>query len=176
MAVTDAEGIDTLRGIVLPSLLALIAGKVVGRAKPVAAVVDADDVEPEERVSRLAGSLESRGYRVAERTPACSNVWKLVVQRGGEEITLLVAVSGVFESPFNGLRVHELEDHLAYRKLIEGRLTREEVLRAGRAKELVAVGDLAPLDSAGERNMERAFGHMVCLLRILAGRQRDRSG
>jgi len=167
VAVTDAEGINALRGEVLPALLALIVGKVVSKPKPVAVVVDADRARPEERVGGLAKSLEARGYRVLESRPACSNTWRLWVQRGGEEISLLVAVNGVFQEPFAALQVHELEDHVAYLKLLENRLTREEVLRAGRAKELTTIDDLALIERANPSHVEEAFKHMTCLLQAL---------
>ncbi len=167
VAVTDAEGINTLRRDVFPTLLALIVGKVVSRPKPIAVVVDANAFKPEERVKSLVDSLESRGYRVPERKPECNNVWMLRIQRGSEEISLIVAVNGVFEEPFTVLEAHELEDHLAYLKLLENRLSREKILNAKRAEELVTESDTALLDNASVEHVEEAFKHMTCLLQTL---------
>ena len=167
VAVTDAEGFNALRRDVFPALLALIVGKVVGRPKPIAVVVDADAFKPEERVKSFVDSLESRGYRVPEHKPACNNVWMLRIQRDSEEIPLIVAVNGVFEEPFTKLEAHELEDHLAYLKLLENRLSREKILEAKRAEELVTASDTALLDNAGAEHVEEAFKHITCLLQAL---------
>lgn len=166
VAVTDAEGIATLMRNVLPAALRLIVGKVASR--PVAAVVDADDAEPGERVRSLYDSLAAHGYRVSEPRHRCPSVWEARVVRGGDELPLLVAVNGVYEGPFDRFGIHELEDHVAYLKLLEGRLTEEDVSRASRSSDLVVKDDYEALGGAAPERVRRAFSHFECLLRALA--------
>lgn len=167
IAVTDAEGINTLRRELLPTLLALIMGKVVSKPKPVVSVVDADRLKPGERVRGLEVSLDSRGYEVLKVERVCSNVWALRIRRGGEEIPLLIAVNGLFDEPFTSFETHEFEDHIVYLKLLENRLTEEDIRRARRAAELVIEGDYALLNNVGQEYLEKAFKHYVCLLKAL---------
>jgi len=167
-AITDSEGINTLRSALLPALLALIIGKVVSKPKPVVLVVDADRFKPEERVKWLRDSLASRGYRALESRQICSAVWLLKVQRNYEEIPLLIAVNGVFSEPFTSIEIHELEDHVVYLKLLEGHLTEEDIRRVKKAAELVADRDYELFNSASREHVEEAFKHYVCLLKALS--------
>lgn len=73
-AITDSEGINVLRGVILPALLALIIGRVVSKPKPVVLVVDADRFKPGERVEGFKDSLTSRGHRVLESKQVCDSV------------------------------------------------------------------------------------------------------
>ena len=169
VAVTDAEGIDTLTKEMLPTIIKLMVVKVISRPKPIAMVVDADDVKPEVKVRSivdgLKSKLQSNGAEVHGKI--CDNVWRIVVKRGSEEIPILVAVNGVFEEPFTAFILHELEDHIVYLKLLENRLVRDSFPRGGRARELVIEEDFELLDNAERVHVEKAFKHLVCLLQIL---------
>ena len=167
VAVTDSEGIYTLRGTVLPTILSLVVGRVV-RAKPLALVVDADKFTAQERVKSIVNSLQSRRLKVLSYEELCDNVWLLdVATFAGERVPILVAVNGIFQHPFENLEVHELEDHIAYLKLLTGSLGEDEVKRAGRASQLVTSDDFSLIESVDERIVERAFRHMLCLLEKL---------
>jgi len=171
--VTDAEGVNRLRKDLLPVALALIIGKVVSRLVPVVLIVDANREKPEDRVRGFIGSLRSRNYEVAEPEPVCVNVWRIAVKRAGDELQLLIAVNGVFEGPFHGLEAHELEDHIAYLKLIEGLIAGEDLLKARKASDLVKLDeDFTLLDKASVDKIERAFSHITCILRILSAHVR----
>jgi len=167
-AITDAEGISVLSENLLPALLALIVGKVVSRPKPIATIIDADRAAPREKARNLANSLEARGYRILEDKPVCNNVWNLKIRRDNDEVHILVAINGVFQEPFTTFETHELEDHFAYLKLLENKLTREDVLRAKRARELVTPDDLKILNNADIVHIREAFQHMTCLLSAIA--------
>ena len=169
--VTDAEGINTLRRDFLPAVLALIIGKVVTRLGSVVIVVDANREKPEERVRSLIDSLKSRSYEVAEPKPICVNVWHTTVKRADGEVQLLIAVNGVLEEPFHKLEAHELEDHIAYLKLMEGLIASEDLLEARKASDLVKLGDFKLLDEASADKIERAFSHIVCVLREILQRK-----
>lgn len=168
VAVTDAEGVNTLRGAVLPGLLALIVGKVVSRPKPIAVIVDADDLKPEERTGGLLDVLRSRGFKSASLEQACENTWRVDLEgETSTRIPLIITVNGVFREQFGHFEVHELEDHLVYLKLLEGRIDAGALRSARRAKELVAVDDFELLHSADARHVREAFAHMSCLLNVL---------
>lgn len=62
---------------------------------------------------------------------------------------------------------HELEDHLAYLKLLENRLTREEISKAKKAEELVTLSDFALINNVSENHVKEAFRYMTCLLQTL---------
>lgn len=63
------------------------------------------------------------------------------------------------KKPRKILEVHELEDHVAYLKLLTGSLGKEEIKRVKRASQLVTDNDLNLVESVDE-----AFKHMICLL------------
>jgi len=173
VAVTDSEGFNALRGEVLPSLLALIMGKVISRPKPLAVVVDADRLSPRDRVEAIADSLRSRGYRVADAESICNGTWVLKVAWSAGATTLLAAVNGVFVEPFATLETHELEDHVAYLKLLMGLLTEGDVRGVRKASELVSTRDFALIESSSREHLEKAFEHFLCLHRTLARLAQD---
>jgi hypothetical protein len=171
VAVTDAEGVNTLRRDLLPTLVALIAGKVVSRPKPIAVIVDSDRFKAEERAKALVDALRSRGYTATELQQVCSSTWRTNVghqQREQASTPLLVTVNGIFEHPFNNLEAHELEDHIAYLKMLEGMLKPEDIVGVRRASSLVTVDDYRLLEAASLESLRAAFKHVVCLLNTLA--------
>jgi len=90
------------------------------------------------------------------------------MQRNYEEIPLLIVVNGIFTEPFTSFKVHELEDHIVYLKLLEKYLTEEDIRRAKKAAELVVDRDYELLDNASREHLEEAFKHYVCLLKALS--------
>lgn len=168
VAITDAEGVNTLRESVLPALLALIAGKVISKPKPIAVIVDADDLRPEARARGLLDALRSRGYRSASLEQVCKNTWRVNLEgETSARIPLIITVNGVFREQFGHFEVHELEDHVVYLKLLEGRMDAGALRSARRARELVAVDDFDLLHGADTHHVREAFSHMSCLLNAL---------
>ena len=72
VAVTDSEGINTLKGTVFPTILSLILGKVI-RVKPLAPIVDVNKLTTEESVQAIMDSVRSREYKVL----SCKNTQEL---------------------------------------------------------------------------------------------------
>ncbi len=76
-AVTDSDGINTLKGDVLLAILSLIIGKAVSKPKPVAVVVDANRKSPVDRINEIKNGLTLRKYDVTEEKQVCINTWML---------------------------------------------------------------------------------------------------
>ena len=175
VAVTDSEGIDTLRGTVLPSILSLMLGKVI-KVKPLALIVDANKLAAEERLQAVINSLKSRGYEIHSCEKICDNVWSIrttiAIEREPEAfaieiVPVIIAINGIFQHPFENLEVHELEDHIAYLKFLTSRLGEEEIMRVKRASQLVTDDDLNLIENADEENIRKAFRHISCVLERL---------
>lgn len=174
VVVTDAEGLDVLRRDLFPSMLSLIVGRVISRPKPLALLIDANKSAPNERVSSIIDALKSREvYDVVSCTQICSCTWIMDIKTPAiGEIPVLIAVSGIFHSPFEELETHELEDHIAYLKLLTGNLGEGEVKRVKRASQLVTNNDFSLVESVDARTLTKAFEHMECLLEQLTTRLR----
>jgi hypothetical protein len=167
VVVTDAEGINTLRTQVLPSILSLIVERVVMRTRIIATIIDADRMSVEDRIESLKDSLSSRGHRAIKKEHICDNVWRFSITRDVGEIHVVMAVNGVFEEPFTRFETHEFEDHILYLKILENQVAKEEIMRAKRSKELVSETDISLIENSDRNNLEKAFKHIICVLHQL---------
>ena len=162
VAVIDCEGLDALRRGVLPAVLALVIGKVVRRAKVLGVLIDLEELDYEGRLRSLLDGIKARGYDIGELERVCEATWRVVVAMPRREARIVVSLSGI---PEFELERHTIEDHLLYLKVLEGAIADGVVSRIERAGEAVSKEDVSLLDEARGGNLEKAFGHVLCLLR-----------
>ncbi|RLF15456.1 MAG: hypothetical protein DRN06_05945 [Thermoprotei archaeon] len=162
VAVIDCEGLDALRRGVLPAVLALVIGKVVRRAKVLGVLIDLEELDYEGRLRSLLDGIKARGYDIGELERVCEATWRVVVAMPRREAQIVVSLSGI---PEFELERHTIEDHLLYLKVLEGAIADGVVSRIERAGEAVSKEDVSLLDEARGGNLEKAFGHVLCLLR-----------
>ena len=162
VAVIDCEGLDALRRGVLPAVLALVIGKVVRRAKVLGVLIDLEELDYEGRLRSLLDGIKARGYYIGELERVCEATWRVVVAMPRREARIVVSLSGI---PEFELERHTIEDHLLYLKVLEGAIADGVVSRIERAGEAVSKEDVSLLDEARGGNLEKAFGHVLCLLR-----------
>ena len=158
VAVTDAEGLNSLRKNVLPVVIALLIQKVIRRTKLLAVLVDAEDFTPEDRVKSLRDSLNALNLEIEEIRYLGDNVWLLKVSSK----KVFVAVSGVME--YDWFVKHSIEDHILKLKILEGFTNMEEIKGEDYSKKLVTGEDLRLIDTASIQSIKESMFQVVILL------------
>ncbi|RLF21592.1 MAG: hypothetical protein DRN15_10900 [Thermoprotei archaeon] len=168
VAITDCEGINTLRRDLLPTVLALIIGKVVHKAKIVATLIDSNELSIEDRFRGFIDGVKSRGYEPKDIKKVCHSTWisSLSIPSLGRKISFIISISGLPEK-FPNFKSHTIEDHILYLKMLEGRVNDSLLITAQNAKELIKPSDIDLLHEAETDSLEKAFNHIACLLRLI---------
>ena len=165
IGVAHAGGIGTLPK--LASAVAVLV-KLMRRARVLAVILDAEELDPERRAQDLADSIRGMGLEASTPEPVegCSQVYRLRVNN----IDLYVAVSGVPE--YGSLEKHKIEDHGLKLRILEGKLDPAIVESIRDSKQAVTLEEmLSDIMEASPENVKRAYPHIACLIELLQERQ-----
>ncbi len=124
------------------------------KLRVLALLVDAEEKEPNERLSDLVNSLRSRGVALAQAKQICDQVFEAQLSGPSRSLWVLISISGLHR--LNRPK-HTLEDHVIELLELEGcpiPQEKYELLRRG----------LEIISKASEDNVCRAFPHIRCML------------
>jgi len=161
VAITDCEGINTLRREVLPSIIGLISTKVITKARILGVVLDAEDLSPNERVRSVVNGLRSRNVSLTYEA-INDNVWRITLSN---DRTVIVAVSGVMN--YDWFIKHAIEDNILLLKELEGLVDSNTIRSVKEASTLVSRNDLQLINNANTDNIKTSFKHVVKLLELI---------
>jgi len=163
VAITDCEGVNTLRREVLPSIIGLISTKVITKARVLGVVLDAEDLSPNERVRGITDGLRSRNVSLT-CDAVNDNVWRITLSN---DRTVIVAVSGIMN--YHWFTKHTIEDHILLLKELEGLVDSSTIRNVREASTLVSRDDLLLINNANINNVKTSFKHLVKLLEHIRG-------
>ena len=161
VAITDCEGINTLRKKILPFIVRVIAFKVLSKARVLGVVLDAEDLSPNERVRGITNGLRSRNVSLT-CDAVNDNVWRITLSN---DRTVIVAVSGVMN--YEWFTKHTIEDHILLLKELEGLVDSNTIRNVKEASTLVSRNDLQLINNASTDNIKTSFKHVVKLLELI---------
>ena len=160
VAITDCEGINTLRKKILPFIVRVIALKVLSKARVLGVVLDAEDLSPNERVRGITDGLRSRKVSLTCKA-VNNNVWRITLSN---DRTVIMAVSGIMN--YDRFTKHTIEDNILLLKELEGLVDSNTIRNAREASTLVSRNDLQLINNASTNNIKTSFKHIVKLLNL----------
>jgi len=161
VAVTDCEGINTLRRKILPLIISLITTKVIIKAKILGIVLDAEDLSPNERMRSIMDSLRSRNISITCEI-INGNVWRILLSDGK---TIIIAVNGILN--YDWFTKHAIEDRILLLKELEGLVDSSIIRNVKEASTLVSRNDLQLINNANINNIKTSFKHIAKLLELI---------
>ena len=164
VGVTDCEGIE-----VVPKMTSaiLVLARLSRRLKVMVVIIDAEDMNVEDRVRSFTDSLGARGARVSNLSPIDDQVYFVRVTVEDRTLAMVIAINGVFTLPF---RRHKLEDHAVKLLLLSGRMSDEDLGRYKDSKEVIGRDGIVELiEDSDEGHVRCAFNHIrLALLKLLS--------
>ena len=166
--VTDCEGIE-----VVPQMTSAILtlARLSRKLKVMVVIIDAEDMNIEDRIRSFADSLRARGaqmgVQVSNPSPIDDQVYSVKVIVENRTLAMVIAINGVFTLPFQG---HKLEDHAVKLLLLSGKMSDEDLERYKDSKEVIERDRIVELiEDSNEEYVKCAFNHIhLALLKLLS--------
>ena len=164
VGVTDCEGIE-----VVPQMTSavLVLARLSRKLKVMVVIIDAEDMNIEDKIRSFADSLRARGAQVSNLSPIDDQVYSVKVTVEDRTLAMVIAINGVFTLPFQR---HKLEDHAVKLLLLSGKMSDEDLERYKDSKGVIGRdGIVGLIEGSNEEHVKCAFNHIhLVLLKLLS--------